>query len=72
MPPWRAGERQAWQPGHSQYDAALHQVAVKVCQEEERTIQDLVFKLKVLRSAKAKESGNAATKILRRIIRLRW
>ena len=46
-------------------------MATKVCCEEERTTQDLVFKLKVLRAAKADESGSAATKILRRIIRLR-
>lgn len=43
-----------------------------MCCEEESTIQDLVFKLRVLRAAKADESGNAATKLLRRIIRLRW
>jgi hypothetical protein len=34
-------------------------------------LQDLVFKLKVLRAAKAQESGNAATKILKRIVKLR-
>lgn len=65
------GERELWKPGHARYDAGLQEVAAKVCREEERIIQDLVFKLKVLRAAKADESGNAATKILRRIIRLR-
>ena len=67
-----AGERENWRPGHERYDAALRELAAKVCREEECTVQDLVFKLKVLRAAKAKESGDAATKILRRIIRLRW
>ena len=66
-----AAERRSWEPGHAGYDAGLQELAQKVCREEERTIQDLVFKLKVLRSAKADESGNAATKLLRRIIRLR-
>jgi hypothetical protein len=66
-----AAERVSWAPGHAKYDAGLQELATHVCREEERTIQDFVFKLKVLRTAKADESGSAATKLLRRIIRLR-
>lgn len=67
--PTYAGER--WKPGEQQYDAALQELGRKVCREEERDIQDLVFKLKLLKQAKAEESGNAATKILRRMAPLR-
>ena len=65
------GGRQQWVAGDSRYDAALQELGTKVCREEERKIYDLVFKLKLLRDDKAQESGNAATKILRRIIKLR-
>lgn len=66
FPVLHAGER--WKPGDEKFVAALCEVGAKVCREEEHTIQDLVFKLKVMRQKKAHESGNAATKILRRII----
>lgn len=66
------GGREQWLAGDSRYDAALQELGAKVCREEERKIYDLVFKLKLLRDDKAQESGNAATKILRRIIKLRW
>ena len=64
-----AGDR--WRPGHPRYDAAARELALRKCRTEAREVQDRAFKIKLLRQDKALESGVRATKLGRRIGKLR-
>ncbi|EFN50518.1 expressed protein [Chlorella variabilis] len=66
-----AGPYQRWAPGQEEYDAGARQVALRVCIAEAREIQDRVFRIKMIKQDKAQESGNAATKMGRKISKLR-
>ena len=62
---------QRWAPGQEEYDAGARHVALRVCIAEARKIQDRVFRIKMIKQGKAQESGNAATKMGRKISKLR-
>lgn len=57
--------------GHERYDEGLRELAQRKCHEEERTIQQMVFRYKVMKRSKGMESGNQATKIKRRMMKHR-
>lgn len=66
------GERATWKPGFQRYDAAMRELATRSCQQQQRAVQDLVFKLKLQKRAKDQEtSSTARTKIRRKMMRQR-
>lgn len=68
-PNYSAGGR--WKEDMPEYQAALQELSLAVCRTVERQIHDLVFRRKLIKAAKAFESGKNANKLLKRMERLR-
>ena len=57
--------------GMPQYETALQELSLVVCSTVQRQIHDLVFRRKLLKTAKAFESGKNANKLDKRMSRIR-
>jgi hypothetical protein len=60
-----------WKTGMPQYETALQELSLVVCSTVQRQIHDLVFRRKLLKTAKAFESGKNANKLDKRMCRIR-